>query len=106
MPELAFQHPRSSLQEQLASALGVAAVFLSAAESFAGRGEAGWHRTGSDAEAAGCHQRPGASGRSLPDSSRAPGVSILSPRRKAARAIMKAEMGVVTIKNVAMSTAL
>jgi hypothetical protein len=69
--------------------------------------EAGWHRTGSDAEATGCHQRPGgASGRSLPDSSRAPGVSILSPRRNAARAITEAEMGVVTRRNAAMRIAL
>jgi hypothetical protein len=59
-----------------------------------------------DAKATGCDQRPGASDRSLPDSSRAPGVSILSPRRKAARAITRAEMGVVTRRNAAMSIAL
>jgi HEPN superfamily Apea-like protein len=49
---------------------------------------------------------PGASGRSLPDSSRAPGVSILSPRRKAARAITKAAIGVVTRRNAPISIAL
>ena len=48
-----------------------------------------WWRRGSDR----VHQRTGASGRSLPDSSRASGASILSLRRKAARAITKAEMG-------------
>ena len=55
---------------------------------------------------AGPSQYSGILGRSLPDSSRAPGVSILSPRSKAARAITKAEMGVVTSKNAAMRIAL
>ena len=85
---------------------GVAAVFLSVAKAFVGRGGAGRRRTGGEAKATGCDQRPGASVRSLPDSSRAPGVSILSPRSKAARAITKAEMGVVTSKNAAMRIAL
>ena len=56
--------------------------------------------------AAGPSQWSGILDRSLPDSSRAPGVSILSPRSKAARAITKAEMGVVTSKNAAMRIAL
>jgi hypothetical protein len=44
---------------------------------------------------------PALSARPRPDSSRASGVSILSPRRNAERATEKAEIGVVTSRNVA-----
>ena len=44
--------------------------------------------------------------RPRPDSSHASSVSILSPRRNAARAITKVEMGVVTSRNTPMRIAL